>query len=133
MEPVRADSLFLQPQEVSVQLRPGVRQSFFITITRPSHQPIGDLTMEANPVPVGVNITFSYITNRSPSVVEVRKKHTDIVHKIWRDSWYRNWCPFSRCMLRPWGASVRKITQTRCTTGLDLGLSKSHLEDIHWV
>lgn len=82
MEPVIADSLFLQPQELSVQLRPGVRQSFFITITRPSNQPIRDLTMDASPLPVGVNITFIYIANRSPAVVEVRENHTDIVNNV---------------------------------------------------
>eukprot|EP00066_Takifugu_rubripes_P014540 XP_011603806.1 PREDICTED: integrin beta-1-like isoform X2 [Takifugu rubripes] len=70
VEPVNADSLFLQPQELSVQLRPGVRQSFFITITRPSNQHIRDLTMDASPLPVGVNITFNNIANRSPTVVE---------------------------------------------------------------
>lgn len=82
MEPVKADSLFLQPQELSVQLRPGVRQSFFITITRSSNHPITDLTMDASPLPVGVNITFIYSANRSPTVVEVRENHTDIVHNV---------------------------------------------------
>lgn len=74
VEPVKADSVFLQPQELSVQLRPGVGQSFFITITRPSGQPIRELTMDTSPLPVGVNITFNYISN--PAVVEVSQKIT---------------------------------------------------------
>ncbi|CAG00011.1 unnamed protein product [Tetraodon nigroviridis] len=69
-----ADAVFLQPQEVSVQLRPGVSQSFLITVTRPLGQPIGDVTMDASSVPAGVNITFSYTSSGSPGVIEVHVK-----------------------------------------------------------
>lgn len=84
VEPVRADSLFLQPQELSVQLRPGVSQSFLVTITRPSDQPIRELTMDTTGVPSGVSITFSYLF-RSLDAVEVSVNHTDIRGKIFKD------------------------------------------------
>lgn len=51
MEQVNKDTLFLQPQEISVQLRPGVRQSFLITVTRPLDQPMREVTMDASIVP----------------------------------------------------------------------------------
>lgn len=78
-EPVDAKSLFLQPQELSLRLRPGVSQSFPLTITMPTDQPISELTLDTSPVPAGVNVTFSNILNGNPLVVEVGKNETDIL------------------------------------------------------
>lgn len=72
-EPVNARSVFLQPQELSLRLRPGVRQSFPLTIAMPTDQPITELTMDTSDLPVGVNITFSNIMKGNPLVVEVSK------------------------------------------------------------
>lgn len=80
-EPANAKALFIQPQEFSLRLRPGVSQSFPLTITMPKDQPITELTMDSSPVPAGVNITFSSITNGNPSVVQVSKIKTDISYR----------------------------------------------------
>ncbi|KAM6936119.1 uncharacterized protein PEZ65_006340 isoform 2-T3 [Lycodopsis pacificus] len=69
--PANAKALSLQPREVSLRLRPGVSQSFPLTITMPTDQPITELTMVTSPVPAGVNITFSNIMNENPLVVQV--------------------------------------------------------------
>lgn len=82
-EPVNAKSVFLQPQELSLRLRPGVRQSFPLTIAMPTDQPITELTIDTSDLPVGVNITFSNIQRGNPLVVEVSKiKHVYIVQDI---------------------------------------------------
>ncbi|XP_073340701.1 integrin beta-1-like [Pagrus major] len=70
-EQAKAETLFLQPQELSLRLRPGVSQSFPLTITMPTDQPITELTMDTSPVPAGVNITFGNIVNGNPLVVQV--------------------------------------------------------------
>ncbi|XP_053182324.1 integrin beta-1-like [Scomber japonicus] len=70
-EPVIAQALLLQPQELSLHLRPGVSQSFPLTITMPTDQPITELTMDTSPVPAGVNITFSSIMEGNPLVTQV--------------------------------------------------------------
>ncbi|KAM3614393.1 uncharacterized protein V6R79_013391 [Siganus canaliculatus] len=70
-EPPNAKALFLQPQEVSLLLRPGVSQSFPLTITAPTEQPVTELTLDSSEVPAEVNITFSKITNGNPLVVQV--------------------------------------------------------------
>lgn len=66
-----AEALSLQPQEFSLRLRPGVSQSFPLTITMPTDRPITELTMDTSPVPAGVNITFSDIMNGNPLFVQV--------------------------------------------------------------
>ncbi|XP_037641480.1 integrin beta-1-like isoform X1 [Sebastes umbrosus] len=70
-EPANAKALFLQPQEFSIRLRPGVSQSFPITITMPTDQPITELIMDTSPVPAGVNMTFSSIMNGNHLVLQV--------------------------------------------------------------
>lgn len=79
--------MFLQPQEVSLHLRPGVSQSFPITITIPTdQQPITELNMDTSPVPAGVNITFSSITGGNRLVVQVSKIKTDIFYGTFGNS-----------------------------------------------
>ncbi|XP_039973258.1 integrin beta-1-like [Xiphias gladius] len=70
-EPADAKALFLQPQELSLHLRPGVSRSFPLTITIPTHQPVSELTLDISNVPAGVNITFSSVTNANPLLVQV--------------------------------------------------------------
>uniref|UniRef100_A0A3P9HHD1 Uncharacterized protein n=1 Tax=Oryzias latipes TaxID=8090 RepID=A0A3P9HHD1_ORYLA len=68
-----ADStpLFLQPQEFSIQLRPGVPQSFPLNIFMPTDQPT-DLTLDISDVPDGVNITLNSAAKGNPRLVQVR-------------------------------------------------------------
>ncbi|XP_042346625.1 integrin beta-1-like [Plectropomus leopardus] len=66
-----AKTLFLQPQELSLHLRPGLKQSFPLTIIMPTDQPIMELTMDTGPVPAGVNISFRSIMNGNPVVIQV--------------------------------------------------------------
>lgn len=66
-----AKSLFLQPQGLSLHLRPGVGQSFPLTIIMPTDQPIRELLLDTSPPLAGVNVTFSFISSGNPSVVEV--------------------------------------------------------------
>ena len=73
--------MFLQPQELSLRLRPGVSQSFPLTITMPTDQPITELTMDTSPVPAGLNITFGGIVTGNPLVVQVRKIKMDMIRK----------------------------------------------------
>ncbi|XP_018541585.1 integrin beta-1 [Lates calcarifer] len=70
-EPAVAKTLLLQPQELSLRLRPGVSQSFPLTITMPTDQPVQELTMDISNVPAGVNITFSSITTGNPLLIQV--------------------------------------------------------------
>lgn len=72
-EPLNTEALFIQPQEFSLRLRPGVSQSFPLTITMPTDKPITELSMDTSPVPEGINITFSSIVNGNPLVVQVSK------------------------------------------------------------
>ncbi|XP_078789599.1 putative integrin beta-like protein C05D9.3 [Oryzias latipes] len=67
-----ADStpLFLQPQEFSIQLRPGVPQSFPLNIFMPTDQPT-DLTLDISDVPDGVNITLNSAAKGNPRLVQV--------------------------------------------------------------
>ncbi|XP_068179626.1 integrin beta-1-like [Antennarius striatus] len=70
-EPMSAEAPFLQPQELSLRLRPGASQSFPLTITMPTDQPVTELKMDISPLPAGVNITLTTIDNRNPMVVQV--------------------------------------------------------------
>lgn len=69
-----AKTMFLQPQELAIHLRPGVSQSFPLSISMPSDHPTTDLTLDTSNVPAGLNITFSSITTGNPLLVQVRKK-----------------------------------------------------------
>ncbi|KAF7227495.1 integrin beta-1-B [Nothobranchius furzeri] len=66
-----ADSrtFFLQPQEVSLHLRPGVRQSFPLTVSMPTDQSY--LPMDLSDVPAGVNITFRRDTKGNLHLLQV--------------------------------------------------------------
>ncbi|KAG7474198.1 hypothetical protein JOB18_003747 [Solea senegalensis] len=66
-----AKILFLQPQEVSLRLRPGVSQIFHLTLTMPADQPVPELTTDASNVPEAVNITFSNADARNPLLIQV--------------------------------------------------------------
>ncbi|XP_059196137.1 integrin beta-1-like [Centropristis striata] len=68
---IDAKAVLLQPQEISLHLRPGVGECFSLSITKPTDQPITELTMDTSPVPAGVNITFSSIMDENPLVVQV--------------------------------------------------------------
>ncbi|KAM9723943.1 integrin beta-1-like isoform 2-T2 [Menidia menidia] len=68
---VDGKTLFLQPQEVSLHLRPGGSQSFPLIVSMPTDQPIMDVTMDASLVPAGVNITFSSMTKGNPLHIQV--------------------------------------------------------------
>ncbi|XP_072250718.1 integrin beta-1-like [Leuresthes tenuis] len=70
-DPVDGKTLFIQPQEVSLHLRPGVSQSFPLTISMPTDQPVTDVTMDSSNVPAGVNITFSSVTKGNPLHIQV--------------------------------------------------------------
>lgn len=72
-DPADGSPLFLQPQELSLVLRPGVSQVFSLTITTSTDQPVKDLMMETTAVPEGVNIPFSSISTENPIVFEVHK------------------------------------------------------------
>ncbi|XP_044215552.1 integrin beta-1-like [Thunnus albacares] len=71
-EPADAQALLLQPQELSLRFRPGVSQSFPLTITMPTDQPITEMTMDTSPVPAGLNITFGSIMKGNPLVIQVK-------------------------------------------------------------
>lgn len=71
IETTNAKTVFLQPQELSLHLRPGVSQSFPLTITTPTDRPITELTMDISAVPNGVNVTLTSIVNGNPIVVQV--------------------------------------------------------------
>ncbi|XP_034467487.1 integrin beta-1-like [Hippoglossus hippoglossus] len=70
-EPAYTKTLFLQPQEFSVRLRPGVSQTFPLTITMPTEQPVPELTTDTTNVPAGVNITLSRVMTGHPLFVTV--------------------------------------------------------------
>lgn len=70
-----AKTIFLQPQELAIHLRPGVSQSFPLSISMPSDHPTTDLTLDTSNVPAGLNITFSSITTGNPLLVQVRKRN----------------------------------------------------------
>ncbi|XP_037308787.1 integrin beta-1-like [Pungitius pungitius] len=70
-EPADAHTLSLQPREVSLYLRPGLSESFPLTITVPTEQPITELIMDTSTLPAGVNITFKNTVNENPLVVQV--------------------------------------------------------------
>ncbi|XP_060906932.1 integrin beta-1-like [Labrus mixtus] len=70
-EPVNAVAWFLQPQELSLRLRPGVSQFFPLTITMPTDQPISEVNLVNSSVPTGVNITFRSVVSGNPLVIEV--------------------------------------------------------------
>ncbi|XP_071327115.1 integrin beta-1-like [Trachinotus anak] len=70
-EPADAKTLFLQPQVLSLRLRPGVSQSFPLIFTMLTDQPVSELTMDTSNVPAGVNITFGSATIGNPLVVQV--------------------------------------------------------------
>ncbi|XP_053289414.1 integrin beta-1 [Pleuronectes platessa] len=70
-EPADAKTLFLQPQEFSVRLRPGVSQTFPLTITMPTDQSVPELTTDLTNVPAGVNITLSRVMTGHPLFVTV--------------------------------------------------------------
>ncbi|RVE62367.1 hypothetical protein OJAV_G00156530 [Oryzias javanicus] len=72
-DPADSTPLFLQPQELSIQLRPGVRQSFPLNIFMPTDQAT-DLTLDISGAPDGVNITFSSTAKGNPLVVQVNVK-----------------------------------------------------------
>lgn len=67
------EALLLQPQELTLRLRPGVSQSFPLTITMPTDEPIPEISMNTSPVPAGVNITFGSIINGNLLIVRVRQ------------------------------------------------------------
>ncbi|XP_061919332.1 integrin beta-1-like [Entelurus aequoreus] len=66
-----AETLYLQPQEVTLHLRPGVSQSFPLSITMPKDHTITELNMDTSPMPAAFNITFSSIINGN-MLVEVK-------------------------------------------------------------
>ncbi|XP_039869118.1 integrin beta-1-like isoform X2 [Simochromis diagramma] len=66
-----AKTIFLQPQELAIHLRPGVSQSFPLSISMPSDHPTTDLTLDTSNVPAGLNITFSSITTGNPLLMQV--------------------------------------------------------------
>ncbi|XP_055084194.1 integrin beta-1-like [Periophthalmus magnuspinnatus] len=70
--PADARSIFLEPQQLSLNLRPGVNLVFSLKITTPRYQP--DLTLETTAVPETVNITFKEISSENPMVFEVKVK-----------------------------------------------------------
>ncbi|KAK5862557.1 hypothetical protein PBY51_017939 [Eleginops maclovinus] len=71
IKPSIAVAMFIQPQELSLRLRPGVSHSFPLTFTMPTDQPVTELTMDTSHVPAGLNITFSSIVIGNPLVVQV--------------------------------------------------------------
>lgn len=66
-----AKTIFLQAQELAIHLRPGVSQSFPLSISIPNDHPTTDLTLDTSNVPAGLNITFSSITTGNPLLVQV--------------------------------------------------------------
>ncbi|XP_069549335.1 integrin beta-1-like [Brachyistius frenatus] len=70
-DPADAKTLFLQPQEFSLHLRPRVSQSFPLTISMPTDQPITELTMNTSNVPAGVDITISSTMKGNRLLVQV--------------------------------------------------------------
>ncbi|XP_019728522.1 integrin beta-1-like isoform X2 [Hippocampus comes] len=71
-----AETVFPQPQEVTLHLRPGVSQSFPLSITTARGRPIPELKIDTSPVPAGVNITFSNIRHGNmPMEVNVVAGH----------------------------------------------------------
>ncbi|XP_057691535.1 integrin beta-1-like isoform X2 [Corythoichthys intestinalis] len=63
-------TLFLQPQQVTLHLRPGVSQSFPLYITVARNQRTPQLNMDTSLMPAEVNITFSNIRHGN-MIVEV--------------------------------------------------------------
>ncbi|KAM4633397.1 integrin beta-1-like [Polymixia lowei] len=75
-ESAEAVPVFLQPQVMKLSLRPGVRQSFPLTVTLAKDQPFTELTLETSPIPAGVNITFNQISTAEPLVIQVNVEAT---------------------------------------------------------
>ncbi|KAJ0066051.1 hypothetical protein NL108_001271 [Boleophthalmus pectinirostris] len=65
-------SNFLEPQHLSLKLRPEESLVFALKITTPRHQP--ELMLEATALPEAVNITFKKISSGNPMVFQVRVK-----------------------------------------------------------
>ncbi|KAM4568286.1 integrin beta-1-like [Fundulus diaphanus] len=71
------EAVLLQPQEVSLHLRPGVTQSFRLSISTAAAtaaaaaHPRPELIMDLSNVPAGVNVTFSSTTKGNPQHFEV--------------------------------------------------------------
>ncbi|XP_014909048.1 integrin beta-1-like isoform X3 [Poecilia latipinna] len=70
-DPADAEPLLLQPQEVSVHLRPGARESFPLTISKATDHPTPEPIMDLSNVPAGVQVTFSSITKGNPQLLQV--------------------------------------------------------------
>lgn len=76
MEPSNTKTPLIQPQELSLHLRPGVSQSFNLTITRPIDQPITEVSLVSTYLPAGADLTISTTTGRDPSIVQVNVQAT---------------------------------------------------------
>lgn len=70
-DPAEDKTLILQPQELSFFLRSGVSQSFPLTISMPTEQPITELILDTSNVPEVLNITFSSIMKGTPPSIQV--------------------------------------------------------------
>lgn len=71
--PADGRSILLQPQDLSVTLRPGVSHAFQLTLTTSSDQP-NELMLETTSVPEAFNITLRQISTTNPAVFEVTLK-----------------------------------------------------------
>lgn len=67
-------SFFLAPQEFSITLRPGVSQTFHLTLSTSSDQPDNEPVLETTTAPEAFNITLKKILNGNPSIFEVTLK-----------------------------------------------------------
>ncbi|XP_072316897.1 integrin beta-1-like [Eucyclogobius newberryi] len=73
-EPADGRLILLQPQELSVNLRPGVSLDFTLRITTTRHQLINELMLETTSEPEGVNITFKKVSTANSLVFVVNVK-----------------------------------------------------------
>ncbi|XP_023187203.1 integrin beta-1-like [Xiphophorus maculatus] len=70
-DPADDEALLLHPQEVSLHLRPGVSESFPLTISKATDHPTLEPIMNVSNVPAGVHVTFSSITKGNPQLLQV--------------------------------------------------------------
>lgn len=65
-------AVLLEPQEVSVYLRPGVPEVISLTISTAPGHPTPELIMDRSNAPAEVNVTLSNIVTDNPRNLQVR-------------------------------------------------------------
>lgn len=73
-----AKTLFIQPQELAIHLRPGVKQSFHLSVSPPAVHSVSELVLDTSPVPASINLTIGNISTGNGRTVEASRFHREI-------------------------------------------------------